>query len=177
MMTSTLALPEATAADRFQILPSGIKIARLGAGDQGWLVEFRQILEIAAADFLRRAHQAGTPTGVIDDLAHALEQPHQAVWVVVDPAFRLRGFALAEIRTGEFGCAPRAFVPAAYLYPRRTPRAVFPALVQAILAWAAPYGATSLDFQTRRPAARAWRRVGATPAATLYTVPIPQTGV
>ena len=176
MMTATMEPVPVDAAERFRILPSGVKIARLGSGDQGWLVEFRQILEIAAADFLKRAHQAGTVAGVIDDLDRALEHPHQAVWVVVDPAFRLRGFALAEIRAGEFGGPPRAFVQAAYLYPKRTPRSVLPALTQAILAWAGTHGATELGFQTRRSAARAWQRVGATAVATLYTMPVPQTG-
>jgi len=176
-MTSVMDPVVPEVSDRFRILPSGIRIARLGSGDQGWLIEFRQILAIAAADFLRRAHQAGTPEGLIEDLSRALESPHRAVWVIVDPAFRLRGFALAEILGGEFGLPPRAFVSAAYLYPRRTPRSVFPALVEAIRAWAATHGATTLGFQTRRSVARAWRRVGAFPTATVYTMPIAATGV
>jgi hypothetical protein len=172
MMTSTLELI-AEAADRFRILESGVRIARLGTGDGGWLVEYDKILRIAAQDFLRRAHQPGTVDGVLDELARALAEPHKAVWFILQRDYRLLGFALAEIAQ-DFGSTPRAFVQAAYLYPRTTPRSVLPALTQAIRAWAATQGATTLGFQTRRPADRAWQRVGATRAATVYTMSIEQ---
>jgi hypothetical protein len=177
MMTSTLELvPEAV--DRFQILPSGVRIARLAEGDDAWIVEYEKILKIAAQDFLRRAHQTGTVEGVLEDLSRALAQAHQAVWFVLRQDYRLLGFALAEL-VREFGAPPRAYVQAAYLYPRLTPRSVLPALTRAIIAWAAAQGATTLGFQTRRQADRAWQRVGATRAATVYTMPIEtgETGV
>lgn len=160
-----------TEPTRLAILPTGVRIVRLGIGDAAWLREYEKILRVAAKDFLTRAHQAGTPEGVLAELADALSALHRAVWFVLTPDYRFLGFALAEI-VQEFGAPPRVFVQAAYLYPRRTPRSVLPALTEAIRAWGAACGAASLDFQTRRPSAGAWRRVGATPIATLYRVPI-----
>jgi len=156
---------------RLTVLPSGVRIVRLGVGDDEWVREYEKILTIAAQDFLTRAQQAGTPEGVIEELRDALAQAHRAVWFVLQADYRFLGFALAEI-VWEFGAPPRVFVQAAYLYPRRTPRSVLAHLAQAIRAWGATLGAVSLDFQTRRPSAGAWRRVGALPVATLYRVPI-----
>jgi hypothetical protein len=164
---STVVEPE---AERFQILPSGARIVRLGLGEDGWLREYQKILRISAQDFLSRAHQAGTPDGVLDALDAALGRRDQAVWLVLQGDYRLLGFALAEVRQ-DFDAPPHVFVIAAYLYPRRTPRSVLVALVDAIRAWGGARGATAIDFQTRRPR-KAWGRVGARPLATLYTVPI-----
>jgi hypothetical protein len=164
-------LAEMAADPRLTVLPSGIRLVRLGVGDAAWVQEYEKILHAAAQDFLRRAQQAGTPEGVLDELRRALTQESRAVWFVLQPDYRFLGFALAEI-VQEFGAPPRVFVQAAYLYPRRTPRSVLSALAQAIRAWGATWGASALDFQTRRPSAGAWRRVGAQPVATLYRVPI-----
>lgn len=157
---------------RLHVLPNGVRLVELGPLERGWLVEFDQILRLAAADFLKRAHQAGTPDGVLDDLAAALTQPHRAVWLVLSAEYRFLGFALVEL-VQEFGAPPKVFVQAAYLWPRRPSRAVLPALTAAIQAWGVARGATALVFQTRRETARAWRRVGAQPVAALYTIPIP----
>lgn len=165
MTTMTDSMP------RLDILPTGVRLVRLEAGDEGWLREFEKILLVAAKDFLARAHQAGTPEGVVAELHAALWSPARAVWFVLTPEYRLLGFALAEI-VQEFAAPPRVFVQAAYLYPRRTPRSVLPALTRAIVAWGAQAGATTVDFQTQRPSAGAWRRVGAQPLATLYRIPI-----
>jgi hypothetical protein len=167
MTTLTLA----DAPSRFDILPSGIRLVRLGPDDEVWVREYEKILSVSAQDFLARAGQAGTPEGVVAEVRDALTQESRAVWFVLQPDYRFLGFALAEI-VREFGAPPRVFVQATYLYPRRTPRSVLPALTQAIRAWGAACGAASLDFQTRRPSAGAWQRVGARPIATLYRVPI-----
>ena len=163
------------ADSRLDILPSGVRIVRLGARDDVWLREYDKILRGAAQDFLTRSHQAGTPEGVIEELAMALTHPQRAVWLVVRADYRLLGFALAEI-VQEFGAPPRVFVQAAYLWPNRTPRSVLPALTQAIRTWGVACGAASLDFQTRRTTGGAWARVGARPVAILYTMALAPQG-
>jgi GNAT superfamily N-acetyltransferase len=162
---------EAQANSRLQILPSGVRLVRLGANDHGWLQEYRPILLRSAEDFLRRSQLAGTPEGVLGELDAALEVPWRAVWLVLHPDYRLIGFALAEMRAS-FGEAPEVFAVGMYLYPRRVPRAVFPALVQAMLGWGRSHGATRGTFQTQRTETRAWRRIGARPRATLYEIPL-----
>ena len=159
-------------APRVQVLPSGVRFIRLEPGDEGWLVEYERILRLAAEDFLRRAHVPGTVDGVLQELAASLEHPARAVWLVLWPDYRCLGFACAEV-AAQFGGPRTVTAIATYLHPtKRTPRAVFPALVAAMLAWGASLGATMGQFWTRRTEARAWARVGAHPVATIYTVPI-----
>jgi GNAT superfamily N-acetyltransferase len=166
MTTAVMAAPS-----RVQMLESGVRLVRLGASDHGWLQEYRPILLRSAEDFLRRSRLAGTPEGVLGELHAALEVPWRAVWLVLHPDYRLIGFALAEMRAS-FGEAPEVFAVGMYLYPRRVPREVFSALVQAILGWGRSHGATRGTFATHRTEVRAWRRIGARPVATLYEVPM-----
>jgi hypothetical protein len=158
---------------RFHVLPSGVRIVRLGAPHGGWLREYDKVLRVAAADFLRRGHVPGTAEGVVQELAAALASPRQAVFLVLRHDFALLGFALAEL-SSIFGGPRTAVAVATYLRPGKTPRAVFRALIDAMIAWAAQQGATIGYFHTRRLAdARAWTRIGARPIATIYAVPIP----
>jgi hypothetical protein len=167
-MTTVMETP---ADARLHILPSGVRIVRLGASDHGWVQEYHRILLRSAEDFLRRSQLAGTPEGVLLELNAALEMPWRAVWLVLRSDYRLIGFALAEVRAS-FGEAPEVFAVGMYLYPRRVPREVFPALVHAMLSWGRSQGATRGTFQTQRTETRAWRRIGARPRATLYEVPL-----
>jgi hypothetical protein len=160
---------------RFQVLPSGIRIVRLGPTDHGWLAEYRAILDRSVQDFLRRAHVPGTPAAVLEELAGSLAIPTRAVWLVLRPDYGLLGFALAELRA-LFGAPPEVFCLAAYLYPRRPARGIFPGLVRVMLEWGRGHGATTGTFQTSRVKPRAWARVGAQPTATIYTVPMPSDG-
>jgi GNAT superfamily N-acetyltransferase len=170
MTTGVMASPS-----RVHMLDSGVRVVRLGARDHGWLQEYRPILLRSAEDFLRRSQLAGTPEGVLLELHAALEVPWRAVWFVLRPDYRLIGFALAEVRAS-FGEAPEVFAVGMYLYPRRVPREVFPALVQAMLGWGRSHGATRGTFATHRTKARAWMRIGARPVATLYEVPMAAEG-
>jgi hypothetical protein len=81
------------------VLPSGVRLVRLGPGDGAWLIEYEKILRVAAQDFLRRARLPGVPEGVLDGLWTALDDPQQAVWLVLDPAYRLLGFAWVKVTT------------------------------------------------------------------------------
>ena len=166
---------EAPVTARFQVLPSGVRLVRLGSGEHGWLTEYRQILLAGAEDFLRRSQLTGTPEGVLMELSVSLESPWRAVWLVLRPDFRLIGWAIAEVRAG-FGQAPEVFAVGVYLFPRRVPREVFPALVGAILGWGRIHGATRGTFATQRTESRAWKRIGARPAATFYEIPIEEGG-
>jgi hypothetical protein len=76
-----------------------------------------------------------------------------------------------------FGQAPEVFCLGMYLYPKRVPREVFPALVGAILGWGRSKGATRGTFATKRTEARAWKRVGARPAGQIYEIPIEGEGL
>jgi hypothetical protein len=161
---------------RLQVLPSGVRIIRLGATHGGWLREYDKVLRVAAADFLRRGHVPGTAEGVVQELAAALAVPQQAVFFVLRQDFAFLGFALAEL-SSIFGGPLTAVAVATYLRPGKTPRPVFRALIAAMQAWAAQHGATIGYFHTRRLAeARAWTRIGARPIATIYAVPIPRVG-
>jgi hypothetical protein len=160
---------------RLQILSSGVRIVRLGPMDHGWLAEYRSILFHSAQDFVRRAHLPGTPEAVLEELAMSLTNPSRAVWLVLRPDYGLLGFALAEV-SSSFGAPPAVIAMAVYLFPRRhTPKTIFPALVEAILVWGQSHGATIGYFQTRRTESKAWQRIHATPVATIYAVPMPQT--
>jgi hypothetical protein len=170
MTTGVMASPS-----RVHMLDSGVRLVRLGARDHGWLQEYHPILFRSAEDFLRRSQLAGTPEGVLLELNAALEVPWRAVWFVLRPDYRLIGFALAEVRAS-FGEAPEVFAVGMYLYPRRVPREVFPALVQAMLGWGRAQGATRGTFATHRTEARAWTRIGARPVATLYEIPMAAEG-
>jgi hypothetical protein len=158
-------------ASRLTVLASGVRVVRLESGDQGWLTEFEPILRISAKDFLKRSGAAGTPEGVLEELAQSLWHPHRAIWLVLTAEYRLLGFALAELRAS-FGAPPELFTIVAYLYPKRTPREVFPALVKAMLAWGRERGATRGTFQTQRMKPGAWARIGAKPIATVFAIPI-----
>jgi hypothetical protein len=161
---------------RVQTLVQGVRLVRLGPGEQGWIQEFEQILRIAAEDFLRRSDTPGTPDGVLQELAASLDVPTRAVWLALTAEYRLLGFALAECM--QFCGGPIEVVAlAVYLYPRRCPRAVFPALVRAILDWGASLGAEHGVFRTRRQRAFAWGKLGATPEAIWYRMPIAPTEV
>ena len=107
---------EAPVTSRFQVLPSGVRLVRLGAGEHGWLKEYRQILLAGADDFLRRSQLAGTPEGVLMELSVSLESPWRAVWLVLRSDFRLIGWAIAEVRAG-FGQAPEVFAVGVYSVP------------------------------------------------------------
>jgi hypothetical protein len=164
---------EAPADARLQILPSGVRIVRLGPRDHGWLAEYRGLLALSARDFVRRAHLPGTPEAVLEELARSLTDPSRAVWLVLRPDYGLLGFALAEV-SSSFGAPPAVVAMAVYLFPRRrTPRTLFPALVETILMWGQRRGATIGYFQTRRTESKAWQRIHATPVATIYAVPMP----
>jgi hypothetical protein len=156
---------------RMQVLPSEIRIVRLGPGHDGWLREYGDTLRHQAKDFLRRAGMTGDPEGVVTELALSLDSPWRAVWLVLRPNYRLIGFAVAELRAS-FGQAPEVFAIGMYLYPKRVPREVFPALVSAILGWGRSKGATRGTFATQRTESRAWARIGAKPHATLYEIQI-----
>ena len=91
---------------RMQVLPSDIRIVRLGPGYDGWLQEYADMLRHQAEDFLRRAGMTGDPEGVVTELALSLDSPWRAVWLVLRPNYRLIGFAVAELRAS-FGQAPR----------------------------------------------------------------------
>ena len=162
-------LAEPLVSSRLTVLPTGVRIIRLGQGDGGWLRELEAILRISAKDFLQRSGVAGTPEAVLEELAWSLAHPHRAVWLVLTAEYRLLGFALAELRSS-FGAPPEVFSVGTYLYPRRTPRDVFPAVVRAMLDWGRGYGATRGTFQTKRTESRAWARVGAKPVATLFEI-------
>lgn len=168
-MMVTMVEPDAAAVTRFRILPCGVRVVRLGPADGGWLVEYQKILRIACQDFLKRGHIPGTPEGVLADLASALAEPARAVWLALRPDYSFLGFALAEV-SASFGGPPSVVAVATYLYPRRTPRAVFPALVEAMLAWGASQGASVGYFHTRRTESRAWARIQAQPVATVYAI-------
>jgi hypothetical protein len=166
---------ETQADSRMQVLPSEIRIVRLGPGHDRWLHEYADTLRHQAEDFLKRSGLAGNPDGVLTEFLLSLDSPWRAVWLVVRPNYRLIGWAVAEVRAS-FGQAPEVFAIGMYLYPKRVPREVFPALVQAMLGWGRSHGATRGTFQTSRIEARAWARVGAQPTATIYTVAMPSDG-
>lgn len=159
------------ADSRITVLSSGVRVVRLQAGDQGWIQEFEPILRIAAKDFLQRSGAEGTPEGVLAEVAQSLWSPHRAVWLALTDEYRLLGFALAELRSS-FGAPPELFTIVTYLYPRRTPRDVFPTLVKAMLDWGRSHGATRGTFQTQRQKPGAWARIGAKPIATVFAIPI-----
>jgi hypothetical protein len=141
MPHAAAAIPDEAGRPRDRVTPpdppSGERLVRLGPGDLGWLVEFRQILLRSATDFLRRAKMAGTPEGMLEELAGSLAQPQRAVWLVPRPDYRLLGFAIAEV-SASFGGPLAGVGVATYLYPRRRiVRKIFPALVHAMATWAA----------------------------------------
>jgi GNAT superfamily N-acetyltransferase len=166
---------ETRADSRMQMLPSEIRIVRLGPGHDGWLHEYAETLRHQATDFLQRAGIPGDPDGVLSELVLSLDSPWRAVWLVLRPNYRLIGWAVAELRAS-FGQAPEVFAIAMYVYPKRVPREVFPALVSAILGWGRTHGASRGTFATTRTESRAWARIGAHPAATLYEIPMPEEG-
>ena len=168
-MTTTVETP---ADSRMQVLPSEIRIVRLGPGHDGWLHEYGDTLRHQAEDFLRRAGITGDPEGVVTELALSLDSPWRAVWLVLRPNYRLIGFAVAELRAS-FGQALEVFAIGMYLYPKRVPREVFPALVGAILGWGRSKGATRGTFATKRTESRAWQRIGARPTGQIiYEIPM-----
>jgi GNAT superfamily N-acetyltransferase len=152
---------------RLEVLPSGVRIIRLGPGEAFWLEEYQRILLVAAEDFLKRARIPGTPAGVLTRLTRAVHEPYQAVWLVLDPAYRLIGFAWV-ILSSPFAGPPVAVAPAVYLYPRKRSRGVFPVLVSRMIAWSAAQGAVRYSFETSRDRPRAWARIGFRPASVIY---------
>lgn len=154
---------------RLDILPSGIRIVRLGTGDGFWLEEYRRILLVAAKDFLSRSRIPGTPEGVLLRLSAAVALPTQAVWLVLDPAYRMIGFAWVTL-SSIFGGPIVASAPAVYLYPRKRTYGAFPELVKRMVEWSVANGAAHCFFETKRDRPRAWARIGAKPAAVIYEV-------
>ena len=154
---------------QLEILPSGVRVIRLGEGDGFWLEEYQKILLVAAKDFLARSRLPGTPEGVLTRLAIAVYEPNQAVWLVLDAEYRLIGFAWVVL-SSPFGGPPIASAPAVYLYPRKRVGAIFPVLVRRRVEWSKMNGAAHCYFETRRDRPRAWARIGARPAAAIYEV-------
>jgi hypothetical protein len=162
----------ATLADsRLAILPSGVRIVRLGPGDEGWLEEYQRILLIAAGDFLVRSGTLGTPEGVVARLRLGVGDPSQAVWLVLDPSYRLIGFSLLALSC-PFGGPLVSGTLAVYLYPRKRHARVFPELVRRMVAWSREQGAEHCYFDSRRHRPRAWRRIGARAISTNYEVDV-----
>jgi hypothetical protein len=160
---------QTTTMPPLEVLPSGVRIVRLGPGNDWWLDEYQRILHIAAEDFLRRARLPGTPEGVLERLRMAVYEPMQSVWMVLDPSYRLIGFALVTIQS-PFGGPPVASAPVVYLYPRKRVREVFPTLVERMVAWSRAHGAAHCYFETRRDRPRAWARIAARPVSVIYEV-------
>ena len=161
-----------TVDERIQILANGVRLVRLEGDDSAWLREYAPILRVAAKDFLTRGRQPGEAERVVGELADALMHGG-AVWLVVDSQYRLLGFASARLRQAAWSSALLAEFPCAYMYPRKSPRAAFPALFAAMLDWARAAGATSALYTTRRTEDRALRKLtGATRVAAIYEFPL-----
>jgi GNAT superfamily N-acetyltransferase len=163
------------AADaRYQVLEGGVRLVRLdGEAGLGWLREYRQILRTAAADFLKRGKFEGDRDIVVDELAEILSVGG-AVWLVVDQEYRLLGFAAVRLRRAAWAQRLVAEVPGVYLYPKRTPRHVFRALIDAMIAWAAVEGAEEVTFTSRRPVRALEAVTGAKAIGRVYALLIPK---
>ncbi|HJY45345.1 MAG TPA: hypothetical protein VJ301_12045 [Propionibacteriaceae bacterium] len=162
-------MTEPRVESRLVILPDGVRIVRLETGDTGWLREYHAILRVAAQDFLRRARLSGTGDIVCAELAELLEAGG-AVWLVLDAQYRLLGFSAIRLGRAAFDRTLVAEVAACYLYPKRTPREVFPRLWAEMGRWAQQQGATTAAFQTRRLTNKAWTRQGARRVGAVYEV-------
>jgi GNAT superfamily N-acetyltransferase len=160
-------------AERIHILSSGARLIRLTAADgSAWLREYRKILQVASAEFLKRSGLPGDPDRVLSELADLLTHGG-AVWLVVDPDYRLLGFSAARLRAAAWSDALVSEIPCTYLYPKKTPRGVFKALVTAMIAWSKEEGARSILFTTRRIEDAAWQRItGAKKIAAVYEYPL-----
>jgi GNAT superfamily N-acetyltransferase len=160
-------------AERIRILSSGARLIRLTAADGlGWLREYQRILRVASTEFLKRSGLPGEPGRVMDELADLLTQGG-AVWLVVDADYRLLGFSAARLRPAAWTAALIAEIPCCYLYPKKTPRGVFRALVRAMIEWAKEQRAESILFTTRRIEDAAWQRItGAKRIAAVYEYPL-----
>jgi GNAT superfamily N-acetyltransferase len=162
------------ADSRYQVLEGGVRLVRLDAeAGLGWLREYRNILRTAAADFLKRGKFDGDRDIVVDELAEILSVGG-AVWLVVDQEYRLLGFAAVRLRRAAWAQRLVAEVPGVYLYPKRTPRHVFRALFDAMIAWAAAEGAEELAFTSRRPVRGVEAITGAKSVGCVYARPIPK---
>jgi len=158
--------------ERIQILAGGVRLVRLEGDDSAWLREYAPILRVAAKDFLTRGHQPGEAARVVAELDDALTHGG-AVWLVVDSQYRLLGFSSARLRQAAWSGSMVAEFPCAYMYPRKSPRAAFPALFRAMLDWARAGGASSAFYTTRRTEERALRKLtGAVPVAAIYEFPL-----
>jgi GNAT superfamily N-acetyltransferase len=154
--------------ERIQILANGVRLVRLEGADSAWLREYAPILRVAAKDFLARSQQPGEAARVVAELGDVLTHGG-AVWLVVDSQYRLLGFASACLRQAAWSGTLLAEFPCAYMYPRKAPRAAFPALFTAMLDWARAAGATRALYTTRRTEDRALhKRTGAVRVASIY---------
>jgi hypothetical protein len=160
-------------SERIRILPSGTRLIRLTAADGlGWLREYRRILRVASTEFLKRSGLPGDPERVLEELADLLTHGG-AVWLVVDADYRLLGFSAARLRPAAWKQALIAEIPCCYLYPKKTPRGVFQALVRAMIEWSKEQRADSILFTTRRIEDAAWQRItGAKKIAAVYEYPL-----
>lgn len=159
---------------RYQILEGGVRLVRLeDEAGIGWLREYRSILRTAAADFLKRGKFDGDRDVVVDELMELLSVGG-AVWLVLDPEYRLLGWAAVRLRRAAWAKRLVAEVPGVYLYPKRTPRHVFRALFDTMLAWAAAEGAEELAFTSRRPIRGVEAITGAKVVGCVYARPIPK---
>jgi hypothetical protein len=175
-MTETVAIGPETEPDysgaRFVKLAEGPRLVRLETPvDLAWLREYRVILRAAARDFLKRSHLEGDPDVVLEELGELLQTGGRgAVWLIVDPEYRLLGFSAVRIGRAAWSPESIASVLCCYLFPRKTPRSVFGRLWIEMIRWARGQGAQRGYFQTRRGTRRAWARHGATLIGALYQV-------
>jgi GNAT superfamily N-acetyltransferase len=161
-----------TADSRYQVLEGGVRLVRLDAeAGLGWLREYRNILRTAAADFLKRGKFDGDRDIVVDELAEILSVGG-AVWLVVDQEYRLLGWSAMRLLRALWAKRLMAEIPGVYLYPKRTPRHVFRALFDAMIAWAAAEGAEEVLFTSRRRTRGVEAITGAKVIGQLYALPI-----
>lgn len=156
---------------RLTVLPTGMRVIRLAPGEQSWLSEYGTILRMAVEDFLKRGRGLGTVDGLLQHMADTIDSPWHAVWLVVDPEYRLVGFALAKL-TWVFGAGPFATVDALYLYPKKSTRGLYAQMIEILQEWASANGAIDAFCETRRDRPRAWKKIGARPFSVVYQLPM-----
>jgi GNAT superfamily N-acetyltransferase len=164
-------LVESSSDSRLTVLPTGMRVIRLAPGEQSWLVEYETILRMAIRDFLKRGKGLGTVEGLLQHMADAIDNTWHGVWLVVDPEYRLVGFACAKL-TWVFGAGPFATVDALYLYPKKASRGLYAQMITVLQEWAAASGAVDAFCETRRDRPRAWKKIGAKPFSVVYQLPM-----